>query len=135
MADIEGVTSRERHDLDEEARAAFRATWPEFIFHDPVSAQYIDRVRDYFPYYDGMLLDQGRVARAWAVPLCWNGQVNGLPDRGYDGALTSPVTRERRAGRHAVHYGCRRPCRPAGHRPGRQRTGLECGVRHRTVVQ
>jgi len=92
VADIEGVTSRERHDLDEEARAAFRATWPEFIFHDPVSAQYIDRVRDYFPYYDGMLLDQGRVARAWAVPLCWNGQVNGLPDRGYDGALTSPVT-------------------------------------------
>jgi len=58
VADIEGVTSRERHDLDEEARAAFRATWPEFIFHDPVSAQYIDRVRDYFPYYDGMLLDQ-----------------------------------------------------------------------------
>lgn len=93
VADIEVVTSAERHDLDEEARAAFRRTWPEFIFHDPVSAQYMDRVRGYFPYYDLMLLDQGRVvAGAWAVPLRWNGQVNGLPDRGYDGALTSSVT-------------------------------------------
>ncbi len=34
MADIEVVTSGERHDL-EEARAAFRPIWPEFIFHDP----------------------------------------------------------------------------------------------------
>jgi GNAT superfamily N-acetyltransferase len=93
MADIEVVTSGERHDLDEEARAAFHPTWPEFIFHDPVSAQYIDRVEDYFPRYDVMLLDQGRVmAGAWAVPLRWNGQVNGLPDRGYDGALISSVT-------------------------------------------
>ena len=93
MAGIEVVTSGERHDLDEEARAAFHPTWPEFIFHDPVSAQFIERVEDYFPYYDVMLLDQGHVvAGAWAVPLRWNGQVSGLPDRGYDGALISSVT-------------------------------------------
>src|SRR5215469_6099446 len=93
VADIEVVTSSDRHDLDEEARAAFRPIWPEFIFHDPVSAQFIDRVEDYFPYYDVMLLDQGQVvAGAWAVPLGWNGQVSGLPDRGYDGALISSVT-------------------------------------------
>ncbi|HET7016272.1 MAG TPA: hypothetical protein VFI65_20285 [Streptosporangiaceae bacterium] len=93
MADIEVVTSGQRHDLDEEARSALRSTWPEFIFHDPVSAQYLDRVEDYFPYYDVMLLDQGHVvAGAWAVPLCWNGQTGSLPDRGYDGALISSVT-------------------------------------------
>jgi GNAT superfamily N-acetyltransferase len=93
MAGIEVVTSGERHDLDEEARAAFRPTWPEFIFHDSVSAQYIARVADYFPYYDVMLLDQGHVvAGAWAVPIRWDGQVSRLPDRGYDGALISSVT-------------------------------------------
>jgi GNAT superfamily N-acetyltransferase len=93
VADIEVVTSSERHDLDAEARAAFRPAWPEFIFHDPVSAQYTDRVADYFPYYDVTLLDQGHVvAGAWAVPLRWDGLVSSLPDRGYDGALTSSVT-------------------------------------------
>jgi GNAT superfamily N-acetyltransferase len=93
MADVEVVTTSERHDLDEEASAAFRPTWPEFIFHDPVVPQYIGRVEEYFPYYDVMLLEEGRVvAGAWAVPLRWNGQVVGLPDRGYDGALIRSVT-------------------------------------------
>ena len=93
MADVEVVTTGERHDLDDEARAAFHPTWPEFIFHDPISRQYIERVEEYFPCYDVMLLEAGHVvAGAWAVPLRWNGQVSGLPDRGYDGALISSVT-------------------------------------------
>ena len=36
MAELEIVTAAGRRDLDEEARDAFRAVWPEFIFHDPV---------------------------------------------------------------------------------------------------
>jgi GNAT superfamily N-acetyltransferase len=93
MADIEVVTTGERHDLDDEARAAFHSTWPQFIFHDPVTAEYIERVEEYFPYYDVMLLDDGQVvAGAWGVPLRWDGQVSGLPDGGYDGALISSVT-------------------------------------------
>jgi GNAT superfamily N-acetyltransferase len=93
MADLEVVTTGERHDLDDEARAAFLSTWPQFIFHDPVVPQYIERVEEYFPYYDVMLLDEGRVvAGAWAVALRWNGQVSGLPDQGYDGALINSVT-------------------------------------------
>lgn len=90
---LEIVTSSERHDLDDEARAAFRQNWPEFIFHDPVAAQFIGRVERYFPYYDVMLLDEGRVvAGGWGVPLAWDGSVAGLPDGGYDGALTVAVT-------------------------------------------
>lgn len=93
MTDIEVVTTGERHDLDDEARAALHPTWPKFLFHDPVTPQYIERVEEYFPYYDVMLLDQGHVvAGAWAVPLRWNGQVNGLPDHGYEGALINSVT-------------------------------------------
>jgi hypothetical protein len=68
MSGIEVVTSGERHDLDEEARAAFRPTWPEFIFHGAAGSEYLSRVETYFPYYDVMLLEEGRVvAGAWAV--------------------------------------------------------------------
>ena len=93
MTDIEVVTTSERHDLDKEAEAAFRPTWPEFIFHDPVADDYIKRVELYFPHYDVMLLADGKVvAGGWGVPLQWDGEVSGLPDGGYDGALASAVT-------------------------------------------
>jgi GNAT superfamily N-acetyltransferase len=86
------VTTSERHDLDEQARAAFRPGWPEFIFHDPTSAEYIGRVETYFPEYDVLLLDDGQVvAGGWGVPIRWDGTVSTLPD-GYDGALISAVT-------------------------------------------
>lgn len=60
MGDLEIVTTGDRHDLDEQARDAFRAGWPEFIFHDPISAEHIGRVETYFPQYDVLLLDEVR---------------------------------------------------------------------------
>ena len=92
MSALEIVTSADRHDLDDEARAAFRQNWPEFIFHDPVSAQYIVRVENFFPYYDILLLAEGEVvAGCWGVPLRFDGTQAGLPDGGYDGALVAAV--------------------------------------------
>jgi hypothetical protein len=49
MADLEIVTTSARPDLEEQARAALRQRWPEFIFHDPVVAEYLGRVETYFP--------------------------------------------------------------------------------------
>ena len=93
MSELEIVTTADRHDLDDEARAAFRQNWPEFIFHDPVAAQHIGRVETYFPGYDVLLLDDGAVvAGGWGVALSWDGTVAGLPDGGYDGALIAAVT-------------------------------------------
>jgi hypothetical protein len=70
VGEIEVVTSSERPDLEDQAMAAFRSTWPEFIFHDPVSAAHIGRVEEYFPRYDILLLDAGEVvAGGWGVPL------------------------------------------------------------------
>ena len=46
MTDIEVVTTGKRHDLDDEVRAAFHSTWPKFIFHDPVTVEYIERVEE-----------------------------------------------------------------------------------------
>ncbi|MFZ0168082.1 MAG: hypothetical protein WAL64_01515 [Candidatus Dormiibacterota bacterium] len=85
------MTTSERPDLDEEARAAFRSVWPEFIFHDPVAREHMGRVEKYFPFYDVMLLDRGDVvAGGWGVPIAWDGSASGLPE-GYDGALISSV--------------------------------------------
>jgi GNAT superfamily N-acetyltransferase len=91
VAGIDVVTSSERPDLDDQARAAFRSEWPEFIFHDPVATAHIGRVGEYFPGYDILLLDDGEVlAGGWGVPLRWDGAAATLPD-GYDGALVSSV--------------------------------------------
>jgi hypothetical protein len=92
MGEPEAVTAAGRPDLDEQARAALRAVWPEFIFHDPVSAAHIGRVETYFPEYDVLLLDDGQVvAGGWGVPIHWDGTIHALPD-GYDGALVRAVT-------------------------------------------
>ena len=93
MSQLEVVTTADRHDLDDQAQAAFRPIWPEFIFHDPVSAQYLERVESLFPQFDIMLLDGGEVvAGCWGVPLRWDGTAAGLPAGGYDGALVASVT-------------------------------------------
>jgi GNAT superfamily N-acetyltransferase len=91
VSQIEIVTTSARPDLDEEAGAAFRGGWPEFIFHDPVTGEYIARVDTYFPQFDVLLLEDGEVvAGGWGVPLAWDATVAALPD-GYDGALVAAV--------------------------------------------
>lgn len=85
---FEVVTVSSRPDLADEGGAAFRERWPEFIFHDPVSRRYIERVQEYFPHYDIYLLHEGRVAAGgWGVPFVWRG----APPEGYDSALVAAV--------------------------------------------
>lgn len=119
MAEIEIVTTAERQDLDDEARAALRGVWPEFIFHDPLADAYIERVGAYFPRYDVLLLARGEVvAGGWGVPLCWNATAAALPD-GYDGALARAVEG------HENSVGPDTLCiMAAAVKPGHQGTGL-----------
>jgi GNAT superfamily N-acetyltransferase len=85
------VTTADRADLEDEARSAFREKWPEFIFHDAVARTYMARVGEFFPRYDILVLDGGRVvAGGWGVPFAWDGTVGDLPE-GYDGALARAV--------------------------------------------
>lgn len=96
--DLEIVTASDRPDLDDEAAAAFRARWPEFIFHDPVPPLYMSRVHDYFADFDILVLLDGRVvAGGWGVPFAWDGTLADLPE-GYDAALIRSVE-DREAGR------------------------------------
>jgi GNAT superfamily N-acetyltransferase len=86
------ITTADRPDLAEQGRAALLPGWPEFIFHDQVSAGLIGRAAEYFSQFDVRLLADGAVvAGAWAVALRWDGTPGRLPG-GYDGALTSAVT-------------------------------------------
>jgi len=57
MAELEAVTSADRPDLGEQLTKVFRPVWPEFIFHDPVDAEYASRAETYFPQYSVLLLD------------------------------------------------------------------------------
>lgn len=92
------VTAADRPELDEQAGAAFREKWPEFVFHDPVAEANIPHVEQHFSRYSVYVLDDGAVAAGgWGVPLAWDGTVADLPD-GYDGALVRAVEGHR-AGR------------------------------------
>jgi len=86
------VTTCERPDLKDEAEAAFRVKWPEFLFpHDPLMKQYEAQVIEFFPQYDVLLLDEGQVvAGGWGVPLRWDGTVADLP-AGYDATMARAV--------------------------------------------
>jgi GNAT superfamily N-acetyltransferase len=91
------VTTADRPDLEEQGKAVLLPGWPEFIFHDQVSADLIGRAAEYFPLFDVRLLEDGAIiAGGWAVALRWNGAVGELP-RGYDGALAAAITEHERA--------------------------------------
>lgn len=89
---MEIVTTCDRPDLKDEADAAFRVKWPEFLFpHDPMMIQYEAKVVELFPQYDVLMLDEGRVvAGGWGVPIRWDGTVQDLPD-GYDATMIRAV--------------------------------------------
>lgn len=85
------ITSSTEPELEKRAADAFRVRWPEFIFHDATSKEYLGRVGEYFPAFDVILCDEGvPLAGAWAVPIRWDGTASDLPG-GYDGALVRSV--------------------------------------------
>lgn len=96
---MEVVTVGDRPDLEQEAGAAFRERWPEFIFHDELPPQYMPRVDEYFAAFAIYLLDGRRVAAGgWGVPLLWDGAPDGLPE-GYRTALAVSVEEDHEVGR------------------------------------
>lgn len=70
----------------------FSDGFPAFITADKLAAQYIGRVREWFPAWNLTLVDDAGdpVAAGWGVPLRWDGTVAGLPG-GYTDALVRAV--------------------------------------------
>jgi GNAT superfamily N-acetyltransferase len=87
MPPFEIVTTADRPDLHPQFDDAFRSSWPEFIFHDPIARQYADMVQQRFARFDVTIV-QGNmvVAGGWGVALAWDATIDDLPG-GYDDTL------------------------------------------------
>ncbi len=89
MTEYTIVTLAERPDLVDETDHMNGAAWPEFMLHDPVADKLFGRLYDTFPEYQSVILDDnGKViACGNAIPLTWDGTLEGLPERGWDAAM------------------------------------------------
>ncbi|MET9502239.1 hypothetical protein ABZY42_10985 [Streptomyces sp. NPDC006622] len=76
----------------EQLAELFSEGFPAFITADPVSKEYIGRVREWFADLDLLLVDEEGVpvAGGWGVPIHWDGQVDTLPS-GYSESLVRAV--------------------------------------------
>ena len=86
---LEVVTSPDHPELHDQARAAFRDQWPEFVYHDDLEREhpYVERVETFFRDFHIFVLEDGKVvAGGWGVSLAWDGTPAGLPE-GYRSAL------------------------------------------------
>jgi hypothetical protein len=90
--DLRAFAFDDRPDLHEQAEEIFSADWPEFIFHDPVADQQMNRVRHWFGDLNLLLVDgeDQIVAGGWGVPVRWDGSLDDLPG-GYDDSLVRAV--------------------------------------------
>ena len=68
------------------------ASWPEFMHHDAVADRYWSRLRDDWPAFQLVLVDEtGEVAAAsQAAPVRWDGTNEDLPD-GWDAQFERSV--------------------------------------------
>jgi len=122
MSTFEVLTTAERPELQDQFDEAFRPVWPEFIFHDAVSNQYVSKVQERFPLFDVTIVDGGKVVAAgWGVVLSWNQALGDLPD-GYDGALVRSMTANELAPGNTLSV------MAAAVRPDRQGRGLSALV-------
>jgi len=85
------VTVADRPDQNDEAEAAFRERWPEFVFHDQLANACLERVDQYFPQFQIRVLADGAVAAGgWGVPFVWDGKLDQLPE-GFRTALAQSI--------------------------------------------
>jgi len=92
-------TIAERPELAERGHDINPKSWPQFMLHDPVAAQYWSRLfKDFAPFQFVLCDDDDSIiAMGNNIPLVWNGSVEGLPD-GWDAELEQGV-KDREAGR------------------------------------
>ncbi|MGW1143653.1 hypothetical protein ACWD6I_01050 [Streptomyces sp. NPDC002454] len=76
--DLRAFPFDDRSDLHERAEEIFSTGWPEFIFHDPVADQRMDRARRWFGALNLLLVDAADriVAGGWGVPVRWDGDTS-----------------------------------------------------------
>ena len=110
------------------------ASWPEFMHHDPVADRYWSRLRDDWPAFQLVLVDEtGEVAAAsQAAPVRWDGTDEDLPD-GWDAQFERSVA-DFEAGRAPEALGAIQIC-VAGGRRGQGLSALMLEAMSRTAVE
>ncbi len=87
---VKAVTLADRPDLQPAVDALTTAGWPTFMMKDAVSKMYWNELGTTFGVFQTLLLretDERLIAVANSVPLFYNGNLENLPDAGWDWAL------------------------------------------------
>lgn len=92
MPKLRYATYGSRPDLFQQARVLNPSVWPEFMLNDPVADRLWDRLDEDCAVYQSMLYDEAGavVAVGNALPLAWDGTLDGLPS-GWDDAFERAV--------------------------------------------
>ena len=68
---------------------AMESPWPAFMHHDPIAERLFALVPDMFPEYQLLAVEEADavIGRVIAIPFHWSGELEDLPDRGWDAVL------------------------------------------------
>jgi hypothetical protein len=89
---VKAVTLAERPDLQSTVDTLTTAGWPTFMMKDAVSKKYWSELGKIFGVFQTLLLreaDERLIAVANSIPLFYEGDLNNLPDAGWDWALAT----------------------------------------------
>ena len=98
------VHPKDRPDYDGLVVGIASASWPEFMLHDPVADRHWDDLFGRFADYQFSLLAPGEdvvVGMGNSVPLAWSGDLEDLPEEGWDWAFAQAVA-DHAAGRTPI---------------------------------
>jgi hypothetical protein len=82
---------------DEQMADLFSDGFPSFITADKLAAQYVGRVREWFPEWNLILVDDEKnpAATGWGIPVRWDSTVTDLPTGYTDAMIRAVEGRER----------------------------------------
>ena len=82
-------------DIPDQQKIHFEVTkdlWPEFMFHDPISNKYWDKLFELFSEYQFLLKSEGEIIGiGQCLPLFWDKPFQKLPKGGWDWALEKGI--------------------------------------------
>src|SRR5690349_14924194 len=92
--DFQLITPANRADYRRLVNPLAEACWPEFMLHDAFSDRYWNDLFERFGEYQFGLLDPASgqaIAMGNSLPLHWDGDLQDLPDEGWDWAMQQAV--------------------------------------------
>jgi len=86
-------TGRDNYELVNKAAERISPEWPQFMLHDPV-ADYLDDCYEKLPDFQFVITGEDTnepLAIGNSIPIFWDKPVEGLPEEGWDWALTKGI--------------------------------------------